>query len=424
MIIVCFIIIALLCTCCGSRPSEKAEIQKERAETSLLVLSDTACTDTFTLNRIADTVFYVNLHRKFDSVERMQKIHYLDSIIFVQDMRGVYAFDATGKFLYHKDLHAGCLDVDAEAGKFYTYDLISGRNEVKTYDFAGKELYKFRVLADNKSYYGAYFLALNDSLFVRADINRSQNELLFFNRKGRVVKRMKNPQVVVPAPDAMLYNPWWDRPLFRSPMGLRFHRCYGDTLFAVEADRTLQPVFVEHLVKKVPYDKRFDVVGGDEIAYNTLCYKEGYAATRMYENSRFFLVEHQLGKSIFRMPRYWLYDREEGTLSRAGITTQQGMDAHTFHFGIFNDYDGGLGFAPLCQSGDYLIMVNAGTVQPSSFSNCPKYLYEKGRELFGETYPCRSDVAASAQKEAAVKAFFRDFDDEKDTMLMIVKLKK
>ena len=124
------------------------------------------------------------------------------------------------------------------------------------------------------------------------------------------------------------------------------------------------------------------------------------------------------------MPGYWLYDRAEGTLSRAGITTQQGIDAHTFHFGIFNDYDGGLGFAPLCQSGDYLIMVNAGTVQPSSFSNCPKYLYEKGRELFGETYPCRSDVAASAQKEAAVKAFFRDFDDEKDTMLMIVKLKK
>lgn len=423
MIIVCFIAIALLCTCCGSRPSEKAEIQKERAETSLLVLSDTACADTFTLSRMADTVFYVNLHRKFDCVEYLQKIHYLDSIIFVQDMQGVYAFDATGKFLYHKDLHAGCLDVDAEAGKFYTYDLIFGGNEVKAYDFAGKELYKFRVLADDNSFYGAYFLALNDSLFVRADNDQSQSELLFFNRKGRVVKRMKNPQVVVPAPDAMSYNPRWERPLFRSPMGLRFHRCYGDTLFAVEADRTLRPVFVEHLVKKVPYDKRFDVVGGDLIAYLDLCDKEGYAATRMYENSRFFLIECQIGKSDVRMPYYWLYDRAEGTLSRAGITVQQGIDAHTFHFGIFNDYDGGLGFAPLCQSGDYLIMVNAGTVQPV-VGDHPKLLYEKGRRYFEETYACRSDVAASAQKEAAVKAFFRDFDDEKDTMLMIVKLKK
>ena len=94
MIIVCFIAIALLCTCCGSRPSEKAEIQKERVETSLLVLSDTACADTFTLNRIADTVFYVNLHRKFRGE---MKVHYSDSIILMQDSRGIYAFDASGK---------------------------------------------------------------------------------------------------------------------------------------------------------------------------------------------------------------------------------------------------------------------------------------------------------------------------------------
>ena len=421
MIIVCFIAIALLCTCCGSRPSEKAEIQKERAETSLLVLSDTVRADTFTLNRIADTVFYVNLHRKFRGE---MKVHYSDSIILMQDSRGIYAFDASGKMMYAKDAYLCCFDVDAEAGKFFTYESTFGSNEVKAYDFKGKELYHFRVLADGASGYSNRFFALSDSLFVKANSARDENELVFFNRKGRAVKRIKNPEVVIPSPGAYTHNEVWPRPLFRSPMGLRFHRCYGDTLFAVEADRTLRPVFVEHLVKKVPYDKRLEVVGGDQIAYHALCDKEGYAATRVYENSRFFLIEYLVGKSESRMPGYWLYDREEGTLSRAGITLKQGMEAHTFHFGIFNDYDGGLGFAPLCQSGDYLIMVNAGTVQPSSFSNCPKYLYEKGRELFGETYACRSDVAASAQKEAAVKAFFRDFDDEKDTMLMIVKLKK
>ena len=420
MIIILFIAIALLCTCCGSRPSEKAEIQKERAETSLLILSDTVRADTFTLSRIADTVFYVNLHRKFKGV---MKVHYSGSVILVQDTRGIYAFDASGKMKYAKDVHLCCFDVDAEAGKFFTYEPVSGRNEVKAYDFEGKELYKFRVLADGNSFYGAYFLALSDSLFVKANGAREENELLFFNRKGRAVKRIKNPEVVIPSPGAYTNNEIWPRPLFRSPMGLRFHRCYGDTLFAVEADRTLRPVFVEHLVKKVPYDKRLEVVGGDLVAYNELCYKEGYAATRMYENNRFFLIECQIGKSDVRMPYYWLYDRAEGTLSRAGITVQQGIDAHTFHFGIFNDYDGGLGFAPLCQSGDYLIMVNAGTVQPV-VGDHPKLLYEKGRRYFEETYACRSDVAASAQKEAAVKAFFQDFDDEKDTMLMIVKLKK
>ena len=190
MIIVCFIAIALLCTCCGSRPSEKAEIQKERAETSLLVLSDTACADTFTLSRMADTVFYVNLHRKFEEVF---KVHYSDNVILVQDSRGIYAFDASGKMMYAKDAHLCCFDVDAEAGKFFTYESTFGSNEVKAYDFKGKELYHFRVLADGASGYSNRFLALSDSLFVKANSARDENELVFFNRKGRAVKRIKNP---------------------------------------------------------------------------------------------------------------------------------------------------------------------------------------------------------------------------------------
>lgn len=420
MNIVFLMALALLCVCCGGRPSEKTEIQKERAETSLLVLSDTACADTFTLSRMADTVFYVNLHRKFEEV---LKVHYLDSVIFVQGSRGIYVFDASGKMMYSKDAYLSGFDVDAEAGNFYIYDYF--RTDVVTaYDFKGKELYHFKVLADGASGYSNCFLALSDSLFVKANSARDESELVFFNGKGRTVKRVKNPEAVIPLPGAHTYNEIWNRPLFRSPMGLRFHRCYGDTLFAVEADRTLRPVLVEHLVRKVPYDKRLDVAGGDETEYLVLCDREGYAATRMYENSRFFLLEYQIGKSLTRMPCYWLYDRAEGTLSRAGITLREGLKAHTFHFGIFNDYDGGLGFAPLCQSGDYLIMVNAGHVQPASISDHLKRLYEEGRNHFGETYACRSGVAATAQKEAAVKAFFRDFNDEEDTMLMIVKLKR
>ena len=386
----------------------------------MLVLPDSSrCAGTFTLSRLADTVFYVSLHSKLANV---LKVHYLDSIIFVQDMHQVHAFDASGRLLYDKDAYAGCLDVDAASGVFYTYEPLT--NEVKAYDFAGKELHHFTVQAEGNSFYGSCFLAVSDSLFAKANGAQSEAEVVFFNRKGQVVERVKNPKPAIPQPGAHTYNEVWNRPLFRSPMGLRFHRCYGDTLFAVEEDGTLRPVLVERIVKKVPFDKRLDVVGGDETAYLALCDKEGYAALRMYENSRFFLAEYLIGKSAFRMPGYWLYDRADSTLHRAGISLREGLQAHTFHFGIFNDYDGGLGFAPMCQSGNYLIMVNAGSVQPADFSNHPKQLYEKGRKHLGETYACRSGMAASRQKEAAAEAFFRNFDDEKDTMLMIARMKK
>ena len=50
-----------------------------------------------------------------------------------------------------------------------------------------------------------------------------------------------------------------------------------------------------------------------------------------------------------------------------------------FHFGIFNDYDGGLAFAPSAQSGDYLIMVNASDQQGDRHKTLPKTLYQEGR---------------------------------------------
>lgn len=421
MLTIILIIAIALCTCCTGRvQTEKDNGKNQRNPTSLVLSDSSTCTDTLTLCKLADTVFYVNLHHKDLAIKDVQ---YFDSIIFVHDIvNGVFAFDGSGKLLYCKNIPSACFDVNADSKRFYIYSFIS--NEVKVYDWSGKEVESIRLLADRNSLYGNYFLAINDSLFIRANHNTGdiKHELLFFNRKGRVVSKRKNYEPFAKFSNATTYHEIWNRPLYKTSQGLRFHRCYGDTVFSIGSDRILRPVLIEQKIKKVPLSNRLEVVGGNEIEYLNLCDKEGFYGTRMYENSRFFLIEALIGKSSFRLPNFLLYDRKNNLLSCIENNITKGLENGTLHFGIFNDYDGGLAFAPICQSGDFLIMANAGETQGKAGSH-PKSLYTKGRKISGLLYKCRSDVFSNIENRNRLEDFFQHFDDEKDTMLMIVKLK-
>ena len=93
------------------------------------------------------------------------------------------------------------------------------------------------------------------------------------------------------------------------------------------------------------------------------------------------------------------------------------------HFGIYNDYDGGLPFTPLNQCCDYLIMVGAGIAQ-GAMSASPKTLYTDGREFGDSFYPVVSGTAKNTEAKERLSKFFSDFDEDKQTMITILKLKK
>ena len=145
---------------------------------------------------------------------------------------------------------------------------------------------------------------------------------------------------------------------------------------------------------------------------------------RHFETSRFHLVEYKIGGYSQMLSNYLVYDKNNKKLYRTNSQLTSALkEASLLHFGIFNDYDGGLAFAPSSQSGDYLVMVNASG-QQGKYNTRPKTLYEEGRMNGGKSYQVRSGVCKSSSHRQRLMDFFRDFDEKKHSMLMIVKPKK
>lgn len=404
--------------------SKKEDIKfNSEIKDSLIVLQANypESSDTLKLSQIADTVFYINLPYKGP----INQVQYLDSLFFVHSSDNLFAFNQAVEVLYKIPInYSSCLDLCPEKSKFYIYDVYQS-NVIKEYDFNGNELRKIRLKTNEKGFYGASFLAVNDSLFAISPLNEgyNENELFFVDGKGHKIGRIKNMEPYVRAVDALTHNEVWSRTLFRTSEGLRYHRCYRDTLFAIGHDMTLKPILVEQKISKVPLDKRIECVGGDMMEYINYCRRNKKYAVRMYENSRYCITEYLSARSSMELPNYLVYDKKNGKLNRVENDFSRGFKTHQLHFGIFNDYDGGLAFTPLYQSGDYLIMVNGGEAQGYG-SNFPKMLYERGKKIENEVYPCRSGVYRSIDDKKRVDTFFDNLDEEKNTMLMIVKLKK
>ena len=157
--------------------------------------------------------------------------------------------------------------------------------------------------------------------------------------------------------------------------------------------------------------------------YLNYCAENKKYAVRLFENNRYYIAEYLEGRSHNNLPNYLIYDKNDRKLNRVENNLFHGLETHQLHFGIFNDYDGGLAFTPVFQSGDYLIMENGGEAQGKGGA-IPKTLYKKGKWIINEQYPCRSDVYRSIEDKKRAEVFFDNLDEKKNTMLMIVKLKK
>lgn len=373
--------------------------------------------DTLKLSQIADTVFYVKLDHKLEDILQIQ---YLDNLIFIQNLYNVFAFNHSGDLLYKVPVEFGCFDIHLKESRFYTYS--HKTEQIMEYDFKGNKLRHIRFKIDC---IGASFLAINDSLFAFAPLNDefNDNELIFVNGKGRRIGYKKKVESFNHTKDAVVFNEYWPRNLFRNSEGVRFHRCYGDTLFRVKQDMTLQPVFVEEKISKVPIEKRREYVGGNREEYLKYCAENKKYAVRVFENSRYYIAEYLEGKSSSNLPNYLVYDKMDGKLNIVESDLMHSLEMHHLHLGIFNDYDGGLAFTPLSQTGDYLIMEDAGETQGRG-KYFPKTLYNKGKWIIDEQYPCKSNVYRSIEAKKTADAFFDNLDEKENTMLTIVKLKK
>lgn len=438
------VLFILITVCCNNRTKTgKAQTIQDTYPTdeSPIVLSSNQpeSKDNICLSDIADSLFYISLRQ--GNLDVLQ-LYYLDSLILLSDIRTIYIFNANGGVRNKLPLYNGSFDISSDRQKLYTYTFLT--KELCAYDLNGNNLWKTKVKhpsSQELGYYGYSFLAINDTTFVIANTNFGNNhdKIVFVNQNGEVIHRIANNERFTPPPSVYSVNRDWRRILFRSNSGLRYHAPYSDTLHAINIHKlNFSSVAIEKKLPKVPLKKRLEYTGEKveelhkyctnmytcPIGYYDIWTDSSKYASRFFETSRYLIVGYTHGSLMLPMSNFLIYDKVKNVLSRTHNDLQKSIDTNLLHFGIFNDYDGGLAFEPEHQSGEYLIMVNAGKSQGGA-KNAPKELYLKGREIGEKPYTAQSNVYRKAEYKKRADDFFNNEVDEKDksTVLTIIKMK-
>lgn len=442
----CISVLFILIAVCCNNHTKTGKVQTTEdpylTDDSLIVLSNDKpeSKDSIYLTDIADSLFYISL--KGGNLEVLQ-LHYLDSLILVSDIRNVYIFHANGEVRSKLPLYNGSFDVSSDGQKLYTYTFLT--KELCAYDLNGNHIWKTKVKYSPSlpelGYYGYSFLAVNDTTFAIANINFGNNrdKIVFVNQNGKVVHRIANDERFTPPPSVYSVNRTWQRILFRSNGTLCYHAPYSDTLYAIHGHTlNLSPTVVEEKLAKVPLKKRLEYTGEKvedlhryctnmytcPIGYYDIWTDSSKYITRFFETSRYLIVGYTHGSLMLPTSNFLIYDKKKKVLSRTHNDLQKSVGKKRLHFGIFNDYDGGLAFEPEHLSGEYLIMVNAGESQGGA-KNHPKELYLKGRKVAENQYTMVSDVYRKAEYKKRADDFFNKEigDEDKHTVLTIIKVK-
>lgn len=422
-------IISMVLLSCYQDSKKKVHVNKKSQ-----IIAKTICIDdsfpierdTFTLTEIADSVVYIRMDTK---IREGAQIIYVDSLILVHDGLGLQVFKHTGKKLYEIPIQ-GSMDALPGCSHFYLYAL--KEKEVQKYDYQGNLINTINLKNVPDTYYGYNFLAISDSLFAfsHPNIGINEYELFFIDAKGYLIASKKNTEPFVPLKGARLYDSYWRHSLFRTESGCRYLRCFSDTLWNISTEGKIAPFMIETIIEKLPIKYRMEYNGIDDNEYikGTLNSEpEKKNAVRYFETSRFLIGEYKVGGHQRDLSDYLCYDKQCGKLLR--MINKLSFDNPRFHYGIFNDYDGGLAFAPSTQSGEWLIMIDASD-QNGEKRKYPKKLYQEGTIIQNyETselvqYLYRSDVWEDDTKRHRINDFYKNFDDSKHSVLMLVRLKK
>jgi hypothetical protein len=412
----------LLFVSCSNRQNNMT-IADERIENDAVILENNypAIDDTIYISRFVDSLFYIPLGAtNGDKIGDVQKVMITDSYIFVHNMMaGLYMFTREGVFLRKITGECWGFDVLESAERIYVAYL----DYIRTYDFLGNITNARIPLSDEIYSIGNFIAAIDTGKIALSVWNQGveSNRLVIIKTDGSIVKAFPNHEKFqgkrLPRVGASRFH----RSLFRCHNEIRYHPYYSDTLFSLSGEQ-LKPVFVENKLFKVPQAYRLEYLGDDQ-EFKTYCSENSAYATRFFETSRFMLVIYNLGHIIMTLPNYLLYDKQTTELYnyRQQLIFRNGR----YHFGFFNDYDGGLPFNPTFSSGEYLIEAyNAGRFVRE---------YTGGRDLDCDNdstvctvqhYDIRSDYYSSPSQKEILEQLSKRMTADDNPVLIVAKLKK
>lgn len=399
------------------------ELIQKADSTSITYLKNTSLgiNDTIRLSQLAEEVTYVPLD--LPNTSKVTQIQYTDSFIFVNDHEAIYWFNHKGKEINKIPIRSVCFDLSNHWDSIYTYSFSQKR--INCYDLKGNRIWTSRLHYKEKAVglYGHFFAHINDSLFVIANTNEGFNpdKLVFFNQRGRMKAHIPNNETFPYPGSHYTSDSDWYRRLTKNKDVVFYHPVYNDTVYQVGGDMHLTPVIIEERVKKVPLTSRLEYTGKNLANFQKECHSKQLYVTRIFNTSRYVVVEYRLGSITCSMANFLVYDRKDKVLRRTFNDLNKGVLAGQFHFGIYNDYDGGLAFAPEFISNDHLIMVNASKLQGRNAAKA-KSLYTHGGNFYGKKCICRSDFYRDPALKKKADTFWNNCDDNK-LILTILKLK-
>jgi hypothetical protein len=294
---------------------------------------------------------------------------------------------------------------------------------IRVYDFRASVRNRIS-LSDEMSGIGNFIVAIDTGKIALSIWNNGvkSNRLLIIKTDGSIAKTFSQHEKFQSGRSPIVSASRFHRSLFRYNDEIRYHPYYSDTLFSLVNGR-LDPVFIENKIFKVPLQHRLEYLG-DNKEFEKYCLKNKAYATRFFETSRFMLIAYNLGHIFQTLPNYLLYDKQ--TLELYDYQQYLIFKNGRYHFGFFNDYDGGLPFNPQYSSGEYLIEA----YNAKNFVND----YTRGRDLKEcdkngtvckiQHYDIRSDRYSSIQKKETVEQISKQITADSNPVLIVVKTKK
>ena len=411
--------VCLLQSCNCNRFHSEDDAQKIDTLGSFIQV-DIAMDSVFSISDIADTVMYFKLNRTSKSDYAFQ-VFYDGEQIVLYDMNSLFFYTLDGKEKNKVSCPFACVDYDISNKRLHIYEF--KKKSIRVFTSDGKLINTIRLKTSDGGTFGHCFASVDSSTYVLAKENANGNDggLLFISSTGNLIRRIGSHDSFLPVSSSYIYNTDWDYSIIRTDREIAYYPSYNDTIFWLKDGEKgeMKPFFAETILKKVPLEYRTEVSGTVLDDYIAQCYKNGWVTPRYFINERFVLAQYVHGRFVNDLPGYLLYDKK----SKRAIAFKNNLLESPFHFGIYNDYDGGLAFTPLNQCKNYLIMVGAGIAQ-GGMKNYPKKLYSIGRELCGKVYPVISGIAKNQESKEKLSKFFSEFDEDKQTMITILKLKK
>lgn len=416
-------LLSLFCIFVISCKEQKTSFAKEQTASIPLLKQDfTTANDTVRLSDIAEEVEYISLD--IPNTKHLFQAQYSNSLIFANDNDSLYWFNHKGRKVKSIPLKFGCFDLSEHQDSIYTYTPSDKR--LSCYDLRGNRMWTSRLHYKEKEvgFYGHSFVRINDSLFAIAIQNQGFNpdQLIIINKRGKT-------QTLIPNAESFSYpgvchttHTDWKRTLTRNGKEIFYHPLYGDTVYHLYGNKQPTPYMIEQMVKKVPLEARPEYTGKTWKEFDAACLEDTMYVTRIFNTSRYAIVEYKLGSIGHHMSNYWIYDKKEKSLKRTFNDLSASLNEGKAHFGIFNDYDGGLAFAPDFISNERLIMVNAGTLQGNK-SVYAKHIYSHNLPMMKNKYRYRSDICQNPATKKKADDFWANCDEKKLT-LTIVKMKK